>query len=318
MFGHLRPAVCHRRALGPPQCGLCAHLGRHYRLRTRLLAGRDPSALLLLLDALAPEPLPRATVRCPAPPFRRRRALDPQHPAVAAAAAAQLLLADEKLVDDRLDGDHALSRLVAWLFARDLRRAQPQLEALAAGTRAQDASNRPHRSGADALATLRASLRAQRAVEADPTADLDDLARPTADGLAALVDLVASAAGLPPAVRAQLKRLSWHLGRALYLVDALVDRPRDQRAGAYNPLDAIVGPPPSPAARRFLRDLSDAWIASVAQGLAALRLHRHRAALEDTLVGSLRRAADRALSPHAPPHAPALPVTRPRRAQETP
>ena len=276
MFGHLRPTSCHRRALGEPQCGLCAQLGTRYRLRTRLLAGRDPSALLLLMDALAPAPLPRATVRCPIPPFRRRQAIAPTHPAVAAAAAAQLLLAEEKLLDDRLDGDHPLSRVAAWLFARDTRQAQPVLAALG-----RDAG---------AVAAVRAALRAQPAVEADPTADLDALARPTADGLAALVGLVAQAAELDPDVHAALRGRGWHLGRALYLIDALADRPRDQRTRSYNPLDAVVGPP-SPAAARFLRDITEAWVAAVARALNALPLHRHRAALEDTLVGSLSRAA---------------------------
>ncbi|TNF26359.1 MAG: hypothetical protein EP329_21390, partial [Deltaproteobacteria bacterium] len=148
------------------QCGLCHQLGTGYRTRARWLASDDPSLLAMLVEGLGATAAERDRVRCPIPGVRRRRAVVADW--MPALAAMQLFLAGEKLFDDRVDRDGWLSRTAERVLRRDVVAASATLEALGFP-----------------LAAVREILRRQPAVEADPCADLDSLAVPTAEGLRA-------------------------------------------------------------------------------------------------------------------------------------
>lgn len=267
------------RAFAQAQCGLCAHYGRVFRTRTRLLAATDPSLLLLLVDALTVEPAPRTRVRCPLTfKLTHRRAIDPASDDVAAVAELQLVLAGEKLLDDRLDRDGALTRVASSLLAQDIARAGERLVARGFP-----------------LDLLRQALRHQSTLEADRSADLDELARPTADGLALITGWLAARAGAPEPIITAAQRFAGTLGRLLYLVDALNDLPSDRARARYNPIDASVGP---------LTPRRHAWLAAHFAGVAraharafdALPILRHADLLRGALVTRLTENGEAALA----------------------
>lgn len=289
MYGWLElDKSCDTRAFAQAQCGLCAHYGRAFRTRTRLLAATDPSLLLLLVEALAADPAPRTRVRCPLTfKLTHRRAIDPASDDVAAVAELQLVLAGEKLLDDRLDRDGTLTRLASSLLDRDVGRAAERLVARGFP-----------------LDALRQALRHQAVLEADASADLDELARPTAEGLALIAGWLVMRAGLPEPTVVSARRFAATLGRLLYLVDALHDLPSDRARTRFNPLDAALG---ALTPRRL------AWLAAHFDGLArahalafdALPILRHGDLLRAALVTKLTERGMAAL-PHALAPRPAI------------
>src|SRR5690606_30095093 len=150
-------------------------------------------------------------------------------------AALQLFLAGEKLFDDRVDRDGVLPRVAAKLLHRDVAAGEATLRAL----------DFP-------LDAIRATLRSQPAVEADPTADLDALAAPTASALGDAVGWLVRAAGSPD--HAAAAQFAAALGRQLHLVDALVDLRRDLARGKVNAIARAVGDL-TPGAVHFLANV---------------------------------------------------------------
>jgi len=257
------------------QCGLCTAYGRGYRTRTRMLAAADPSVLVTLLDALAEAPSARERVPCPlALKLARRRAMSPGAPAIEAVAALQVVLASEKLFDDRLDRDRLLARVASRLLAGDVVRAEATLVGLGFP-----------------LEELRATLRRQAELEARGDSDLDALAAPTGDALALAAGWLARRV---PADEVAAATFARRLGRLLYVVDALQDLPRDRRTGAFNPLATLLASP-SPATLGYLRDKVEGLVAALAEAFDALPLHRHAAPLRQATVATLARRAREAL-----------------------
>lgn len=280
MYGYLRVEGGHgRHVLAPAQCGLCRHFGTRYRMRTRWLAGFDPSVLLLVLDGLSAEGAPRAKVPCPIPLARARRAIDAEWPGVQAVAAVQLFLAAEKLFDDRVDRKGLTARAASALLKKDIARAEAWL--VEAGF---------------PLDQVRGELRRQAGLEADPSSDLDGLSAPTARGLASVASWCGQYAGLDAASVAALRVFGDRLGRALYLVDALDDLRRDRASGAFNPLVSALGGVRSPAVASFLRGALEGRLRALGEALDGLALRRHREVLEAATLKSLRDRGFEALA----------------------
>jgi hypothetical protein len=257
-------------AYAQAQCGLCAHYGRAFRTRTRLLAGSDPSLLVMLLEGLAPEPPRQTRVRCPlAFGITRRRAVDLTWAPLAAAAELQVVLAGEKLFDDRLDQDGAFTRLAAALLKKDLARAEAAL--LGRGF---------------PLAALRATLRRQAAIERDAEADLDRFADPTASGLGLIFSWLAELLALAPEEVRAVGRCGELLGRTLYLVDALQDFVGDRAKGRFNPIHAALGEL-SPRRLGYLVARFEGLLGAFEAAFTALPLRRHEAVLRASILGTL-------------------------------
>ncbi|MCC6621946.1 MAG: hypothetical protein IT385_11860 [Deltaproteobacteria bacterium] len=275
MYGWLDVSGAGTPAFAHAQCGLCATYGRDYRTRTRMLAATDPSVLAVLVEALHDEAPPRARVRCPLTLMTvKRRAADPTWAPLEAVAALQVVLANEKLLDDRLDRDRAFARAAGRLFARDLATA----EALLVGR-------------GFPLDALRQALRRQAALEAAADSDLDALSAPTGDGLGLIVGWLAPADAHTREAAATFGR---RLGRLLYMVDALQDLPRDRARGTFNPLTRLLATP-SPARLRYVRDKVAGLIASLVDAFEALPLKRHTLPLRLATVEALSRRAQEVL-----------------------
>lgn len=246
-------------------CGLCRALKLEYGFAARFLVNYDMTFLYFLLR----EGVPACPGRCfcPARPWCRKACL-PEDGAMRYAADLSVLLSWWKLLDARRDsrGPRRLAAKAALLlYRRSYRRASarhPALDAAfgtelarAAGARGRKKpQHRPH--GGRPL--------------------------PRCCGTA------------PPTMTAGSARpeqlLLYHVGRYLYLADALEDLPRDVRAGAYNPLRYRYGADGGtldPADRAQLLETIDASISMACSAMELLDGRRDRELLSNILYFGL-------------------------------
>lgn len=258
-----------KRAFAAAECGLCAHYGAAFRTRTRMLAGADPTLLVMVLDGLVEVAPDAVRVRCPLTfKITKRRAMDPEWGPLAAVAELQLVLAGEKLLDDKVDKDGWLSAMASSMLERDI---------LAAGE-SLVARGFP-------LEELRLTLRRQGVVEADTNAGLDALAAPTGLALGMIAGWLAELVGRAEMVL-PMRELGETLGRLLYMVDALHDLRRDRSNGRFNPLDHALGYL-SPRRLAQLEAHVERLVSRHEAAFAGVSLFRHREVLEASLVAGL-------------------------------
>lgn len=192
-------------------CGLCRNLKLRYGFRARFLVNYDMTFLYFLLqegEAKQPE-----RCFCPARPFCKKDCL-PQDGAMDYATDLSVLLSCWKLRDARRD-DGFFKRMAAGLCLRLYQKAF---------RKAAEARERENRVFAEQLARLN-ELEDRRCESIDRAAD-------------AFATLLKACAGYDTdeALRRTKELLLYHVGRYLYLTDALEDLPKDNKSGAYNPL----------------------------------------------------------------------------------
>lgn len=216
MFGYVLPrrdrlsahsAARYRAAY----CGLCRSLKLHYGFRARFLVNYDMTFLYFLLQEGQPQPPCRCL--CPARPFCKRDCL-PDDGVMRYAADLSVLLSWWKLCDAERDG-RFFHRIAAKCAKRLYR-----------GAYRKAAERLPEQDRVFA-----ARLTALHALEDTHCAGLDRPADAFASLLSACADIVRE-----EAVRRPMRLLLYHVGRFLYLADALEDLPKDLRSGSYNPL----------------------------------------------------------------------------------
>ena len=216
MFGYVLPrkdklsesAAARYRA---GYCGLCRNLKLRYGIRGRFLVNYDMTFLYFLLE----EGMPKPPIRCfcPARPFCKKACL-PQDPELDFAADVSVLLSFWKLRDAERDGRFfrkQAARLAMAFYRRCYQKAEarlPQLNEL-----------------------FGIQLAKLQTLEAAECASIDR----TADAFALLLRQCAVHL-TDEAQRRTVELLLYHVGRFLYLADALEDLPKDNRSGSYNPL----------------------------------------------------------------------------------
>ena len=192
-------------------CGLCHTLGRRYGLAARMILNYD---LVFLAMLLSEGNVPRCDEkRCPVHPIRRR-CFCRETAALDAAADVSVLLTWWQLRDGV--EDHGLFRGLKYrLSALLLRPAYRKARQL-----------RP-----DLDKRMRERLQYLSALEREKCSVPDR----AADAFALLLRDLAALENCADRRRV-LEELLYHLGRWIYLVDALDDLKKDSRSGNYNPL----------------------------------------------------------------------------------
>ena len=214
MFGYVRPTLDRlteeeRQAYKALYCGLCHTLGRRYGAVSRWILNYDFTFLAALLSG-AVETEER---RCIASPFRKRPA-SVGSAALDLAADCSVILTGYKLRDEVLDS--------SFFRAQGCRAAGAVL-----GGAFQKACRRHPRF---AESTQREMARLLT-LEQQRCATLDEPADTFACLLAGIAEEVED-----PVQRRVLAQFLYHLGRWIYLVDALDDLEKDAAAGQYNPI----------------------------------------------------------------------------------
>lgn len=216
MYGYVRPEkgelkLREYEAFRGVYCGLCHELRRSYGPVFRFVVNYDFTFLAMLLAGA--EDGGTELRRCPYHPLRRT-ACPCRFPAMEAAADQSVILAYWKLRDGTADGGF-FKALGCRLLTACLRGAY------------RKASSRR----TEFARTAERELEALSGLEKSSCASLDA----AADKFARILEAASEGAASPERARI-LSQLLYHLGRIVYVLDAVDDLPEDERTGNYNPL----------------------------------------------------------------------------------
>ena len=215
MFGYVRPVLGKlseedRDRFQSAYCGLCYELDARYGILARWILNYDFTFLAILLSDQTEV---CTHYRCPCKGFRSKERLC-SNEGLAAAADESLILTYWKICDEIEDGGFWKS--LAWRVPRFLMgRAYHKAAKL-----------RPVFAEA-----VEKNLCALHDMEQSKIASLD---RP-ADAFAKILERAADGIGSDAAQQIH-RQMLYHLGRWIYLIDALDDLKKDAEAGTYNPL----------------------------------------------------------------------------------
>lgn len=274
MFGYVRPqrldlTLREDAAYRGYYCGVCRALGKRCGGACRMLLQYDTASLATLLSALEETPPRAETFRCALHPTRKKSRI--ACPAVDYAADVNMLLGAAKLDDACQDEGKLSARGMRLLARRGAQRAAQRQEELAA--------------------RIDRAMAAQLALERRGCADLDEACQPSADMMAAVFT------GFGPAAdqRTALSHVGQHIGRWVYLIDALDDLERDLKSGAYNVLALRygyeAGQPPAQFRRQVCEQVERLLtlnLAQAAQGFEMLDLQRNQPILENLFYLGLK------------------------------
>ena len=217
MFGYIRPVesellVREYELYRSVYCGLCRYGGKKISHFTRFLLNYDFVALAMLRIALTDEPHTITKTRCP---YRlKKRSTMLTESAFELTCAAFALLVYYKALDDISDSrgfKRIFSRLTLPFFVRIKRKVK----------------------GYDRLeGYIKERLDALSVIESTGESTSLDAA---ADCFAGITRYIA-AYGIEGSKGEIAAQCGYHIGRYIYIIDALDDIARDSRSGSYNPL----------------------------------------------------------------------------------
>lgn len=219
MFGYIRPLTSELKVREFEQfkacyCGLCHHLGREYGISARFILNYDFVFMAMLLwrtDAKCR--IDRR--RCIASPCRKK-CVCVSGSEFDSSAGMSLILTYWKLMDSVRD-DGLIKGILARFGMLFLRRAYKKA---AARYRSFDE-------------TVRSRIAALSDFEARGENSIDK----TADAFANILSCIADTVGDEERSRI-LKQLFYHVGRWIYIADAVDDLEKDRKSGSYNPVAA--------------------------------------------------------------------------------
>ena len=250
MFGYVRPAM---GRLSPEDqqryqalyCGLCHRLGERCGFLSRMTLNYDFTFLAALLsadDACCPR-------RCPVSPLQKRPAVSGSE-ALDLAADCSVILTYYKVLDEVADGRFTrrqFCRLGGGLLRKAYRACARRRPAFDEAVRRE--MGRLHR------------------LEEEQCPIMDE----SADTFARLLESIALEIA-HPVERRILAQFLYHLGRWIYLVDALDDLKKDRQEGNYNPIALRFGLADGVLTEEARKSVSTTLDASIRQMAAAYEL----------------------------------------------
>ncbi|MDO4541218.1 MAG: DUF5685 family protein [Bacillota bacterium] len=195
-------------------CGLCHQLKEGYGQKARLLLSYDMTFMAIFLDSLTDKEPELSKGFCPVSPFKKKPMLINSE-SLNKAALLTILMGYYNL-DDAWQDDRAYSAGIA--------------KAVFKGAFAKAIANDP-----PTAKTAEAYLTRFYAGEKEKNIDLDTLTDPFAGLVAEIMALNA-----PEELKPQLRKMGYHAGRWLYLIDALDDLPKDVEEGKFNAFTATL------------------------------------------------------------------------------
>lgn len=215
MYGYVRPVkgelkVSEYERFRGVYCGLCHELAHRYGFCSRFLVNYDLTFLAMLLARRGEgRTCPR---RCPSHPLRATVCLADSE-SLALAADVSVVLGWWKLRDGAQDGGFF-----------------PSVGCKCAGAALKGAYKKAAARRPALAAAVQNQLEALRLLEQENCESLDA----PADKFAAILRAIGQEQ--PGDAGRILGELLYHLGRIIYLLDAVDDLPEDVRTGSYNPL----------------------------------------------------------------------------------
>ena len=269
MFGYVLPAsdrLTEKRNnyFQAAYCGLCHALGRRYGLPGRMILNYDLTFLAMLLSEEQRTPCRR---RCVMHPIEGR-ACTCDDSAFDLAADMSVILTWWQVQDGITDHgfwDGLKYRAASLLLRRAYRKAKIRCPAF-------DERTQRH-------------LQELSQLERADCPSLDAAADTFAQLLAGAAEEVAE-----PVKRRVLGQLLYHLGRWIYLIDAVDDLKKDVKTGSYNPLPlryALPGDTLTDAARRELAQTLDSSIRAMAAAFELWDFGEYGPVIESTVYQGL-------------------------------
>ena len=222
MFGYLLPdkqelKVKDYALYRAAYCGVCRAIKQGYGELPRFAVSYDAAVLALILIGAEGSGAQSRLRRCAVNPVRPKPVLE-GHIALPYVAAVSVLLAWGRLKDAWADERRAAALPAMAGLALAHRRAVKRYPALAG--------------------QIQGRLNALTALEQAGCAELD---RP-ADAMGNLLaDVMLAGPAQNPSTRVLLRSLGYHMGRWVYLADAIDDVEKDAQTGAYNVLNKMPG-----------------------------------------------------------------------------
>ncbi len=202
-------------------CTVCRQLRRDYGPLARFTLSYDYTFFAMLRLAALACPVQVVKGRCPYNPLAKCRNITCQNEELSYAAGVAMIMFYYKLRDTLHDEGfwkRLRARLIQPFAARWHRKAARRF--------------------ADAEAIVAGFCRQQETLEKQGGEGLDRYAHPTADALAQLLCWQAP----NEATGRVLQTVGYHVGKWVYLADALDDFATDVKKGRFNPLAARLGP----------------------------------------------------------------------------
>lgn len=193
-------------------CGVCKSIGARYGQLPRMVLSYDAAFLALLISGLSAKADEPSREHCLVHPIKKKTIV--RNEAIDYAADVMLILAWHKLLDDANDEGRIYAKTaVATLKSiyRKLEAARPEL----------------CRKVSENLASL-------TELEKAKCSSLDQAAEEFAKIMEAILDEAPVADGFKEG--AAMKSIGYHLGKWIYLMDAIDDIEENIESGAYNPL----------------------------------------------------------------------------------
>ena len=277
MFGYIVPLkselkVREFETYNAYYCAICHAVKKRYGELPRLILSYDAVLIAMLSAALSggAEALSFNTFRCFNNPLKKRSEAAPSG-AIDYAADVMVLLGWYGLKDGKEDRDqgNVIKSALTITGEAALRRA---------GNRAAE------RLGEKASA-CREYLEEQSRMEASGETSLDRVADPTGRLMSEFLDCSDD-----PELTPGLRELGYHLGRYIYIVDAVDDLEKDRSSGAFNPL--LLHPLTNEALKTTL--MLD--LARAGELLSAMPLNFHKSIIENIIFLGLRAKVDEVLA----------------------
>lgn len=193
-------------------CGVCKSIGRRYGQLPRMVLSYDAAFLALLLAGISEEQDEPTKQHCLAHPIKKKTIV--ANDAIDYAADVMLILAWYKLLDDARDEGKAYAKAAIFTMKkvfRKLEKARPELSK-----------------------KIGVHLAELTELENAKCASLDE----AAEAFAKIMEAIFEEGPLPENFRETqvLRRIGYHLGKWIYLMDAIDDIDENIESGAYNPL----------------------------------------------------------------------------------
>ena len=260
-------------------CGVCKSIGSRFGQLPRLVLSYDAAFLAMLLEALSEEPDRPVTERCITHHIKKKPVI--RNSAIDYAADVMLILAWHNLLDDAKDEGKTYAKVTTALMKskyEKLSRKRPQL-----------------------CLEIERYLGEMGELEKAKCANLDQVAECFAQIMQAVI-LGHGRENMPPGTDKVLSRLGYHLGKWIYLTDAVDDIEKDMESGAYNPLFHRFGLGPKETAEEFReRTETDCrrnlltYLEEIAKCYDLLDIKKNKGILENVIFIGLMTQTDKAL-----------------------
>ena len=193
-------------------CGVCKSIGKRYGQLPRMVLSYDAAFLALLIAGLSGEVDEPEREHCLVHPIKKKTIV--RNEAVDYAADVMLILAWYKLLDDANDEGKVYAKAATATLKgiyRRLEAARPLL-----------------------CSKVREHLTVLTELEKTKCSNLDQIA----EEFARIMEAILEEAPVPEGFRemAAMQRIGYHLGKWIYLIDAIDDIEDNIESGAYNPL----------------------------------------------------------------------------------